>query len=155
MTSRKLRHYFEAHPIKVVTDKPLLDLFNNKEASSRIRKWAAKLSEHAIDFERSAIKSQVMAGFNADRTSPENTTIDINEVWTVYCDGAYCNDGAATTAIIISPSRVKTKFTARLEFSEFKATNNITDYEALLLSFRKMKALGQPNFIVRTDSKVV
>ena len=39
MSARKLRHYFEAHKIIVVTDQPLHDLFNNREASVRIAKW--------------------------------------------------------------------------------------------------------------------
>jgi ribonuclease HI len=32
---------------------------------------------------------------------------------------------------------------------------NTMKYEALLLALRKMKALGQQNFIIRTDSKVI
>jgi hypothetical protein len=67
MATRKLRHYFEAHKVTVLTDQPLNDLFINKEASSRIAKWATELCEHAIDFgKRSAIKSQVLADFVAD-----------------------------------------------------------------------------------------
>jgi ribonuclease HI len=31
--------------------------------------------------------------------------------------------------------------------------NNTTEYEALLLALRKMKALGQQTFIIETDSK--
>jgi hypothetical protein len=58
MATRKLRHYFEAHKVTVLTDQPLNDLFINKEDSSRIAKWATELSEHTIDFaKRSAIKS--------------------------------------------------------------------------------------------------
>jgi hypothetical protein len=58
MASRKLRHYFEAHKVTVLIDQPLNDLFVNKEASSRIAKWATELSEHTIDFGKmSAIKS--------------------------------------------------------------------------------------------------
>ena len=30
-----------------------------------------------------------------------------------------------------------------------------TEYEALLLGLRKMKALGHPNFIIKSDSKVI
>jgi hypothetical protein len=64
MATRKLKHYFEAHKVTVLTDQPLNDLFINKEASSRIAKWATELSEHTIDFgKRSAIKSQVLADF--------------------------------------------------------------------------------------------
>jgi hypothetical protein len=43
MASRKLRHYFEAHKVTMLTDQPLNDLFIKKEASSRITKWATKL----------------------------------------------------------------------------------------------------------------
>jgi hypothetical protein len=58
MATRKLSHYFEAHKVTMLTDQPLNDLFINKEASSRIAKWATELSEHTIDFgKRSAIKS--------------------------------------------------------------------------------------------------
>jgi hypothetical protein len=57
MAARKLRHYFEGHKIRVITNQPLNDLFMNKEASTQIIKWAAELSEYTVDFEtRSAIK---------------------------------------------------------------------------------------------------
>jgi len=44
-------------------------MFENREASSRIKKWATQLAEHTRDFvSRSAIKSQVLADFIADWT---------------------------------------------------------------------------------------
>jgi hypothetical protein len=62
MSSRKLRHYFEAHTIKVLTNKPLNDIFSNKDSSGRVNKSAMELSEYVVDFEKgSAIKSQVLA----------------------------------------------------------------------------------------------
>lgn len=39
--------------------------------------------------------------------------------------------------------------------SDVRSTNNTTKYEALLLGLRKMKALGQQVFIIKTDSKVI
>ena len=58
MALRKLRYYFQSHKIKVPTSFPLRDMFENKEASGRIGKWATKLAEHIIDFvPRIAIKS--------------------------------------------------------------------------------------------------
>jgi hypothetical protein len=77
MATRKLRHYFEAHKVTVLTNQSLNDLFINKEASSRIAKWATELSEHTIDFgKRSAIKSQVLENFVVDWTSPSNIVGD-------------------------------------------------------------------------------
>ena len=44
ISSRKLKHYFQAHEIKVPSLQPLRDIFSNKEASRRIGKWATELS---------------------------------------------------------------------------------------------------------------
>jgi hypothetical protein len=64
MAARKLRHYFESHRIRVITNQPLSELFANREASTRIIKWGTEVSEYIVDFERrSAIKSQVLADF--------------------------------------------------------------------------------------------
>jgi hypothetical protein len=67
MASRKLRHYFEAHRVRVTTDRGLGDLFRYPEASARIDKWVAKLSGYNVTFEpRTKIKSQVLAEFIVD-----------------------------------------------------------------------------------------
>jgi hypothetical protein len=44
MATRKLRHNFEGHRIRVITNQPLSDLFANREASTRITKWGTELS---------------------------------------------------------------------------------------------------------------
>jgi hypothetical protein len=44
ISSRKLKHYFQAHVITVPSSQLLGDIFSNKEASRRIRKWAMELS---------------------------------------------------------------------------------------------------------------
>jgi hypothetical protein len=77
MAARKLRHHFEGHRIRVITNQPLSDLFANREASTRIINWGAELSKYIVDFERrSEIKSQVLADFVVDWTSP---TRNLNE----------------------------------------------------------------------------
>jgi hypothetical protein len=143
MAKRKLRHYFEAHKVTVLTDQPLNELFINKEASSRIAKWATELSEHTIDFgKRSAIKSQVLADFVVEWTSPSNTTGDeeLVPVWEIRCDGAWGRKGARIAAIITSPAGVKLRYAARLDYTDpsDRCTNNTTEYEALLLGLRKV-----------------
>jgi ribonuclease HI len=48
------------------------------------------------------------------------------------------------------------RYAARLIFANSEhSTNNTTEYEALLLALRKMKALGQQTFIIRADSKFI
>jgi hypothetical protein len=43
MASRKLRHYFQAYHIIVPSSQSLKDIMRNREATGRIRKWAAEL----------------------------------------------------------------------------------------------------------------
>jgi ribonuclease HI len=160
MATRKLRHCFEAHRVTVLANQPLNDLFINKEASSRIAKWATKLSEHTIDFgKRSAIKSQVLADFLVDWTSPSNTAGDeeLVPVWEIKCDGAWGRKGAGIAAIITSPAGVKLRYTARLDYSDpsDRCTNNNIEYEALLLGLTKVRALGASNFLVKCDAEVI
>jgi ribonuclease HI len=58
--------------------------------------------------------------------------------------------------VVTSPTGVVIKYAARLIFvNDENSTNNTTEYEALLLAIRKMKALGQQTFIIKTDSKVI
>jgi hypothetical protein len=58
ISTRKLRHYIEAHTIRVLTNQLLHDIFGNRYSSKRISKWVTELSEYIVDFEkRSVIKS--------------------------------------------------------------------------------------------------
>jgi ribonuclease HI len=57
----------------------------------------------------------------------------------VFCDGSWGTFGAGAAAVLVAPSKVRTCYAARLEFS---CTNNITECEALLLGLRKLKAMG-------------
>jgi hypothetical protein len=133
MASRKPRHYFQSHHIIVPSSQPLKDIIRNREAARRVGKWAAELNEFTIDFvHRSLIQSQALANFIADWTlgaHEEGCTTD-TEAWTMFCDGLWGTFGAGAAAILISPSKIKTCYAARLEFN---CTNNIAEYEALLL----------------------
>jgi len=54
--------------------------------------------------------------------------------------------------VLIAPSGLRTKYAARLEF---KATNNIIEFEGLILGLNKAKALGAKIILAETDSQVV
>jgi hypothetical protein len=49
VASRKLRHYFQAHKVVVVTSFPLRAILYNPNATSNIAKWAAELAEFQLD----------------------------------------------------------------------------------------------------------
>ena len=50
MASRKLRHYFLAHTIRVLSSYPIGEMLRNKEASGRVGKWATELAPFPIEF---------------------------------------------------------------------------------------------------------
>ncbi|KAK1631607.1 hypothetical protein QYE76_005922 [Lolium multiflorum] len=67
MAATKLKHYFEEHPMKVVSEAPISDIMCNKDASGRIAKWAIQISPYVPVYERrDAIKSQALADFLVD-----------------------------------------------------------------------------------------
>jgi hypothetical protein len=67
LTRQKLRHYFESHPVTVVSSFPLGEIIQCQEASGRIAKWAVEIMGETISFApRKAIKSQVLADFVAE-----------------------------------------------------------------------------------------
>jgi hypothetical protein len=137
MASRKLRHYFRSYHIIVPSSQPLKDIIRNREATRRVGKWATELNEFIIDYvHRYSIQSQVLADLIADWTpgaQDEGRTKD-DEAWTVFCDGSWGTFGAGAAAILISPYKIRTYYAARLEFN---CTNNIAEYEALLLGLSK------------------
>ena len=64
ITSRKLRHYFQAHNVKVVSSFLLGDILHNRDANGRVVKWSVELGALSIEFlPCSTIKSQALAIF--------------------------------------------------------------------------------------------
>jgi ribonuclease HI len=150
IAARKLKYYFQAHKIRVPTSYPLKEVLQSCRSSGKLEKWAAELSQHYIEFEkRTSIKFQVLA----DWTPSQNQNNDKKQPdWIIYYDGAWDFAGAGAAAIITSPFGVKMKYDARLEF---QYTNNIAEYEAILLGLRKTRAMGIQILIIKTDSQVV
>jgi hypothetical protein len=71
VASRKLRHYFQGHPIKVVTDRPLETILRNPNVTGRVAEWAMELQPFEISFETTkVIKSKALAEFTAEWTDP-------------------------------------------------------------------------------------
>jgi ribonuclease HI len=155
MASRKLWNYFQAYHIIVPSSQPLKNIMRNREATGRVGKWAMELNEFTIDYvHRSSIQSQALADFIADWTpgAHEEGTSKDTEAWTVFCDGSWGTFGAGAAAVLVAPSKVKTCFAVKLDFS---CTNNIAEYEALLLGLRKLRAMGIRRAILKTDSQVI
>jgi ribonuclease HI len=127
----------------------------NREATTKIEKWAVELNDFTIDYvHRSSIQSQALVDFIADWTpgaQGEEATKDA-EAWTIFCDDSWGTFDAGATVVLVAPSKVRTCYAIKLDFS---CTNNIVEYEALLLGLRKLKAMRIRRAILKTDSQVI
>jgi hypothetical protein len=155
MASRNLQHYFQPHNIIVLSSLPLKDIIRNREAFGQISKWVGEFNKFIIDFvHMPSIQSQALADFIADWTpssQDEATQLD-KAVWIFFCNSSWGSFGAKGAAVIMSPSKVKTSYAGRLHF---QSTNNIAEYEALLLGLRKQKAIGVRREVLKSDSQFI
>jgi ribonuclease HI len=154
LTRRKLRHYFESHPVTVVSSFPLGEIIQSREASGRIAKWAVELMGETLSFApRKAIKSQVLADFLAEWTDTQLPTAPIQpELWTMYFDGSLMKTGAGVGLLFISPLGEHVHYVLRLHFP---ASNNVAEYEALVNGLRITVELGVWRLDACGDSQLV
>jgi hypothetical protein len=67
--SRKLRHYFQSHKIKVVSNFPLGEILHSHDIVGRIVKWSVELGEFDLEFcPQQAINSQILVDFVSEST---------------------------------------------------------------------------------------
>ena len=117
MASRKLRHYFHAHVINVLTDHPLKKAMNMLEAAGRLIQWAIELSEFNVKYQpRSAIKAQVLADFIVEFTPNQGglDEVDGAQRWVINMDGSSTLYAGGIGVIQESPEGDKLKYSARL-----------------------------------------
>jgi hypothetical protein len=146
-----LRHYFESHPVTVVSSFPLGEIIQCREASGRIAKWAVELMGETLSFApRKAIKSQVLVDFVAEWVDTQLPTAPIQpELWTMYFDGSLMKTGVGAGLLFISPLGKHVRYVLRLHFP---ASNNVAEYEALVNGLRIAVELGVRRLDARGNS---
>jgi ribonuclease HI len=73
-------------------------------------------------------------------------------IWTMYFDGASTKDSAGAGVVLISPSKKTISLSFKLNF---RATNNIAEYEALLLGLNSTKEMGIKGLKVFRDADLI
>src|SRR3954470_19241121 len=62
--AKKLKPYFQEHPITVVCTTPLAEIIGSRDASGQVAKWAIELAPYTIFYQPcTVIKSQALADF--------------------------------------------------------------------------------------------
>ena len=121
MAAKKLRPYFQAHPIVVLTNLPLHSTIHKPDLSGRKACWAIELSEYGILYKpRLAKKGQVLADFLAE--VPQPVTGSTSSIWwTLSVDGTSRKTGADIGLQLKSPGGDKIEQAIQLGFN---ASNN-------------------------------
>ena len=89
IAARRLKPYFQAHTVNVMTDKPLQRAMSNPEAAGQLKLWAIDLSELDIKYyPQTAIKGQIIADFIAEFTHDKDKGAEESPQWSIYTDGS-------------------------------------------------------------------
>src|SRR5664279_3910716 len=135
--ARKLRPYFQSHPIKVFTGVPLEKAFANFESSGRLLTWALELSEFDITFHpQNSLKSQIFADFIAEYF---RMPAALGGRWKLYVDGASSLQGAGAGVSLQGPQGEMLNYALHFQFL---VTNNTAEYEALIAGLRLAREVG-------------
>ena len=131
VASRKLRQYFQANPILVMTDQSIKKSMNKPEVVGRMVQWAIELSQFDIEYHpRTAIKAQALADFIAEFTLPDEDRItDEVDRWTIQTDGSSAQRKGGVGVVITTPDGEVLKYGVQLKFP---ATNNEAEYVGIL-----------------------
>ncbi|KAI5337618.1 hypothetical protein L3X38_016889 [Prunus dulcis] len=176
VSARRLRPYFQAHTIHVLTNQPLQQVLQKPETSGRLVKWAIELGEFDIHYKpRPATREQAVADFLSEFTEPQASvatqlitepnpppsqdhtaskgTFDLTQpLWTLFVDGSSNAQGCGAGLVLISPDKVALEYALRFKF---QASNNEAEYEALLAGLRLAKEIDAKQIQIFSDSQLI
>ncbi|XBI54318.1 hypothetical protein VPH35_036374 [Triticum aestivum] len=152
--AKKLKPYFQEHPITMVCTAPLAEIIGSRYASGRVAKWAIDLAPYTIYYQPcTAIKSQALADFLVDWAetqylppAPDSTH------WRMHFDGSKMRTGLGAGIVLTSPKGDKLRYVLQIHFA---ASNNVAVYEALIHGLRLAKELGIRRIMCYGDSDLV
>jgi len=154
VSARHLRHYFQNHSVKVMTDLPIRYILQKPDILGRLVKWAIELSEYGIQYEsRGLIKVQFLADFVVELSEPPVADQSVREItWILSVHGASNLRGSGADIVLEGPEGVLIEQSLRFAF---KASNNQAEYEALIAGMLLAKEMGITRLLVKSDFALV
>ncbi|KAM6563003.1 hypothetical protein CsatB_023001 [Cannabis sativa] len=133
LSTRKLRPYFQAHPVWVYIDQPLRQILQKLDASEQLLKWAVELGQYEIIFQpRTVIKGQALVDFVVECTNKEESISENN------------------------PEPVQIPQSSNSENKPtWKASINETKYEALIAGLKLAREMKAEHIEICSNSQLV
>ena len=167
--TRKLPHYFQAHTVVILTQLPLKAIIRSADYTRRTTKWGTILGAFDIKYMPcTLIKDQVLAdlvveftegpveneskAYHMDEKSVGLVTVQEPLQWKVYMDGVVNQKGSRVGLVLILPEKLIIEKSLRLDFL---ATNNESEYEALLEGMSMVQRMGRKSAKMFSDSRLV
>nr|GFA27285.1 putative reverse transcriptase domain, ribonuclease H-like domain protein [Tanacetum cinerariifolium] len=153
--ARRLRRYFQAHTIMVLTVTPIKQELTGPEKTGRVAKWTIELGEHDIVFLKRD-EREMPADFlpeipfnDSKKRVKEKEVSDRSNEWKLYTERASSSDGAAVGLMLIDPAGKE--YTYALRF-KFETTNNEAEHGALLAGLRIAQEIEITKVAIFLDS---
>jgi ribonuclease HI len=154
ISARRLRPYFQAHAVRVLTEYPLRKILQKSDLSGRLVNWAIELGQYDIEYHpRTAVKGQALADFVVEMSeTPNAEELPKGSTWIAYVDGSSTGGRCGAGIAFRGPNREEFRYALKFGFA---ATNNEAEYEAVLSAMEIGWEMGIMNLEVRSDSRVV
>ncbi|KAK4381833.1 hypothetical protein Sango_2929900 [Sesamum angolense] len=152
VTARKLCPYSLSHPAGVKTNLPFKQTLGKPDTSGRLVKWAVELSEYNISYlSRTTIKALALGDFIFEMAGISLGHIPKIEKWLHHVDGSPTIQGSGVGVVVISPHGEDLEFSVKFGF---KASNNETEYEALLIGMKMADEARARHLVAYSDSQL-
>ncbi|XP_019240297.1 PREDICTED: uncharacterized protein LOC109220284 [Nicotiana attenuata] len=163
---KKLRHYFEAYTIKLISRAdPVKFVMTRPVLSGRLARWSILFNQYEITYTpQKAVKGQALANFLADHPLPaewelsdeflDEDVLFIEELppWTLLFDGSARRNCAGADVVLISPERQVLPFSFVLGET---CSNNAAEYQALIVGLKMALEMKILMLEIYGDSKLI
>ncbi|GAA0154397.1 hypothetical protein LIER_12390 [Lithospermum erythrorhizon] len=133
--------------------------------SDRLARWYLQLQQFEIVYvPQKAVKGQVLTDFLADHPLPTEwelceelpdedvMNMEVMPPWQMYFDGAAHQEGAWAGVVFITPQQDLLPYSFSLSH---KCSNNVAEYQALILGLEAATDLNIPQLEIYGDSQLV
>ncbi|XP_052176660.1 uncharacterized protein LOC127790964 [Diospyros lotus] len=136
--ARKLRPYFEAHHVIVLSSQPLKHVLGKPDLSGRMLK--------------PSIKAQALANFFVEGTLLVEADEGVSQNWTLSVDGNSSVGGSGAGLLLQGLDGQAWPYAL---YFEFNASNNEAEYEALIAGLRLAEQMGVRDLEVYSNLNLI
>ncbi|XP_009622663.1 uncharacterized protein [Nicotiana tomentosiformis] len=163
---QKLKHYFQAHAIRLVSRaNPIKFVMSKPVLNDRLARWYLQFKQFEIVYiPQKAMKGQALANFLANHPIPDDweltdelpdedaMVIEVQPPWKIYFDGAAHREGAGAGVVFVTSQGEVLSYSFTLTQH---CTNNIAEYQALILGLEMAVDMRKLQLHIFGDSELV